>query len=158
MNLHQLDLNTLKQNGCLGKQTLNCCALVLGLTFGLTTLACAQEVYRTDPTHTEVRFGWNHSGMSNQTGEFHRVDGVLKLNREDLAASHVSVTIGIDSIATGVPALDDGLKEAGFFDAANFPEASFESTQISVTGEQTADITGNLTFRDVTLPITLNTI
>ncbi|WP_052265118.1 YceI family protein [Ruegeria sp. ANG-R] len=117
----------------------------------------AQEVYKADPTHTELRFGWNHSGMSNQSGEFHKVDGTLVLDRDDLTASTISVKIDINSVSTGVPMLDEHLKEPDFFDAASLPEATFESTQITLTGEKTAEVTGDLTIRDVTLPITLST-
>lgn len=133
--------------------------IAMGAAFAtaMTTSALAQEVYNIDPTHTDVRFAWNHNGLSIQSGDFDTVSGTLNLNRDDLSASTISVTIDINSISTGVPALDDHLKASDFFDAANFAEATFESTEIVLTGEQTADITGNLTIRDVTLPITLNT-
>jgi len=54
----------------------------------LTSVSEAQEVYLTNQGHTEVLFGWNHSGVSRQHGEFTRVEGVLTLFENTGAIIH----------------------------------------------------------------------
>jgi polyisoprenoid-binding protein YceI len=65
------------------------------------------------------------------------------------------VTIDTRSIETNNDALDTHLRSAEFFDAARFPEATFVSTRVAPTGPRSADVTGNLTLKGVTKPVTL---
>ncbi|MEM7446098.1 MAG: YceI family protein, partial [Pseudomonadota bacterium] len=68
--------------------------------------ALAGTIYNTDPGHTEVRFGWNHAGVSMQHGEFTGIEGTLDFDPENVEASTLSVVIDPASISTGVEALD----------------------------------------------------
>ncbi|WP_170561476.1 YceI family protein [Ruegeria atlantica] len=113
------------------------------------------QTYKTDQGHTEVRFGWSHAGVSNQHGEFTKVDGTLDLNADDVEASALSVTIDTNSLASGFGPLDDHLKSADFFEVETYPEITFVSTEIKRTGDTTADVTGDLTIHGVTKPVTL---
>lgn len=119
--------------------------------------ALAEQTYRSDPGHTEVRFGWSHVGVSNQHGEFTVVDAIVNLDPDDAEASSVVVTIDASSVSTGVADLDDHLRSADFLEVETYPEITFESTEITQTGENTADVTGNLTIHGVTKPVTLET-
>ena len=132
-------------------------ALCLSALLTASLSAQAAETYYTDDGHTEVRFGWNHSGVSRQHGSFDTAKGVLELDPENVETSKLTVTIDVSSLHTGVPALNKHLLSADFFDVEKYPEITFVSTDIKRTGENTADVTGNLTLHGVTKPITLKT-
>ncbi|MEM7123593.1 MAG: YceI family protein [Pseudomonadota bacterium] len=119
--------------------------------------ALAEQTYEADPGHTEVRFGWSHVGVSNQHGEFTTVDATVVLDPDDVEASSVSVTIDASSVSTGVTDLDDHLRSGDFLGVDTYPEITFESTKITQTSENTADVEGNLTIHGVTKPVTLTT-
>lgn len=119
--------------------------------------AMAADTYWTDRGHTEVRFGWSHAGVSNQTGEFTKASGKLMLDPKNAEKSSISVKIDAASVATGFKPLDKHLKSKDFLEVEKYPEITFESTSIKKTGDKTADVTGTLTMHSVTKEITLKT-
>ncbi len=127
----------------------------LRLTLGVPALAA--ETYYTDQGHTEVRFGWNHAGVSMQTGEFTTASGKLDLDPDNVEQSSISVTIDAASVSTGFEALDTHLKSADFLEVETYPEITFESTSVERTGDMTANVTGDLTIHGVTKAVTLET-
>jgi polyisoprenoid-binding protein YceI len=108
-----------------------------------------------DPQNTEVRFSWDHLGLSRQSGRFLDVDGRLEFTPTDPAAGAVEVTIKSASIATGVKEYDANLKSADFFDTAHHPEITFQSTGVRPIGDNTGEVVGDLTILGVTRPVTL---
>lgn len=110
--------------------------------------------YRVDSGHTQVLFTVNHMGFSEYTGQFTQPTGSLTLDPKNPAASSVSITFPIDKVSTTVAPLDAHLKTPDFFDAAKFPTGTFTSTRIVAHGTG-ATITGNLTLKGVTRPVTL---
>ncbi|MGA9342482.1 MAG: YceI family protein [Rhodanobacteraceae bacterium] len=120
------------------------------------TSAIAAETYTLDSNHTQTLFTWNHFGFSNPTGNFNTVNGTLVFDAEDPAKSSVEVTIPVASIDTHVPALDEHLKQADFFDAAKYPTITFKSTAVERAAKpDTFKVTGDLTIHGVTKPATL---
>ena len=116
--------------------------------------AAAAQVYVTDQGHTEVLFGWNHSGVSRQHAEFTVTKGTLNL-ADDIEKSSIDVNIDASSVSTGFAALDKHLKSKDFLEVETYPEIIFKSTSIKKTGEKTFDVTGNLTMHGVTKPVVL---
>jgi len=114
------------------------------------------DAFAFDPAHTEVRIYWTHAGFSEQSAEFHAIDGGVTFTPDALTATRADVTVKVDSIDTGFEALDTHLKSGDFFDAETYPEIRFVSTGIEQTGERTAKMTGDLTLRGVTKPVTLD--
>ncbi|WP_425045203.1 YceI family protein [Primorskyibacter sp. S87] len=113
--------------------------------------------YKTDQGHTEVHFGWSHAGVSMQSGEFTVVDGTLVLDPENVEAATLNVTVQTNSVSTGFKPLDDHLSSADFLEVETYPEITFVSTGVEQTGENTANVTGDLTIHGTTLPVTLET-
>ena len=130
--------------------------LITAAALALMSAPLAAQTYKTDPGHTEVRFGWSHAGVSMQHGEFDKIDGTLELNTDDVESSKLSVVIDAASISTGFTPLDDHLKSADFLEVETYPEITFVSTSIAQTGENTADISGDLTIHGRTNPVVLN--
>jgi polyisoprenoid-binding protein YceI len=114
------------------------------------------ETYHLDPGHTDVRFFWNHAGVSEQSGRWDGVSGTADFSKDALGDTKISVTIKADSINTGVTPLDEHLKNADFFEVSAHPEITFTSTGAVQTGPMNLQITGDLTIKGVTKPVTLN--
>jgi polyisoprenoid-binding protein YceI len=130
-------------------------ASLAGTLLTATTLAFAAPVtYTVDPRHTSLTAESRHFGTSTVRSHFQAKSGSITI---DTTAKTGSATIDIDvtSVLTGVPELDAHLKRADFFDAANFPDAVFTAKQFTFDGEKVASITGDLTMRGKTNPITL---
>jgi polyisoprenoid-binding protein YceI len=126
---------------------------VAALTLGASAYA---ESYTFDPGHTEVRFYYNHAGLSEQSGEWTVTGGEVEFDASDLAATKVSVTIDASSIDTGVDDLDGHLKSGDFFDVGNHPEITFVSTGATQTGADRITLVGDLTIKGVSKPVTLD--
>jgi len=113
------------------------------------------RTYKTDPGHTEVRFGWNHAGVSTQHGEFDRLEGTLSIDPADLSSATLDVSIDAASVSTGFEPLDKHVKSGDFLVADDHPTIRFVSTSVTQTGDTTADVAGEVTLRGVTVPATL---
>jgi polyisoprenoid-binding protein YceI len=111
--------------------------------------------YSVDPHHTQILFKVNHLGFNSYYGIFGGAKGSLKLDRAKPAASAVSIEIPVALVLTTSSELNTHLKAPDFFDTAKFPTATFKSTSVAVQGTK-AKITGNLTLRGVTKPVTLD--
>lgn len=116
----------------------------------------ADQTYVSDQGHTEVLFGWKHAGVSMQHGEFTVAEATLKM-ADNIEKSSVSVVIDTKSLATGFEPLDEHLSSKDFLEVETYPEIKFQSTGVSKTGENTFDVTGNLTIHGVTKPVVLKT-
>ena len=81
--------------------------------------------------------------------EFTEFDGALKLDAEDITKSDVSITLKFASLSTGVEALDKHMRSKDFFEVETFPEISFKSIGIQQSGKNSAQLTGDLTIKDV---------
>ncbi|MGB0507873.1 MAG: YceI family protein [Pikeienuella sp.] len=126
---------------------------IAALTLGVSANA---ESYTFDPGHTEVRFYYNHAGLSEQSGEWTIKSGEVEFDAADLSATKVSVTIDANSVDTGVADLDSHLKGGDFFDVENHPEITFVSTSAVQSGADRITLTGDLTIKGESKPVTLD--
>ncbi|EFO30377.1 conserved hypothetical protein [Roseibium sp. TrichSKD4] len=128
-------------------------ALALAL---LTGSAIAQPVaYSFDKSHSNLSFTYNHLGFSTTDGRFGDWDGTLAIDESTPANSSIEFTVQIDSLDTFWGERDAHLKSADFFGAAKYPTATFKSTEVNKVGEKQLEVTGDLTIKDVTKPVTL---
>lgn len=116
--------------------------------------------YRLDRAHGRLLFQVNHLGFSTFIGLFTRFDATLQFDPDHPEAMSVSASIAATSVETHYPdpaSLDFNGQIAGpeFLDAGQFPEITFTSTAVKLTGANTADVTGDLTLHGVTQPVTL---
>ena len=113
--------------------------------------------YTVQPSHTQVVFSIFHMGISPYMGSFGKATGSLNFDSKAPEKSSVSVDIDMTSTSTASEEIRNQLLSASVFDTEKFPKASFKSTSIKKTSENTGDITGNLTLHGVTKPVTLHT-
>jgi polyisoprenoid-binding protein YceI len=124
-----------------------------------TPTAAPAGNYKLDPTHASVNWSLSHAGLSNYTARFDTISGALNFNPDTPENSSVDIRIDPKSVSTGLPKFDEELATGGnYFDADQFPEIRFVSTSIQLTGETTGLITGDLTLKGVTKPVTLDVI
>ncbi|MEQ1865468.1 MAG: YceI family protein [Micropepsaceae bacterium] len=114
--------------------------------------------YTLDKAHASLTFRVNHIGFSNYTARFTNFDAHLQLDPVNPAASSVTATVDPKSLALPAPPAGfvDELLGAKWLDAVGFPQMTFKSTKVELTGANTARITGDFTLRGVTLPVTLD--
>ena len=111
--------------------------------------------YVLDPAHGKITWSVDHMGFSTYVGQFTDVAATLDLDVRNPSASTLSATIDTDSVGTLNDQLDSHLRTADFLDTANFPQAQFAATSIQLIDRDSAAITGNLTLRGVTRPVTI---
>jgi polyisoprenoid-binding protein YceI len=128
---------------------------VLLLAF-VASAQAAVEKYDIDPNHTYVTFRYDHFGFSKPIAEMGTVRGEHELETANQAHSSVNVSMPLAGQHTGVPKLDDHLRSADFFDAANYPDITFRSTRVEKTGDDRLKITGELSAHGITRPVVLN--
>ncbi|WP_031295102.1 YceI family protein [Sphingobium ummariense] len=112
--------------------------------------------YAVDPGHTQIVFAYDHMGFSNNLGVIAEATGSLTLDKANPAASKVSIDVPIANLRTGVAKLDEHLMKPDFFDVTKFAKATFVSTGVKPDGATGAEITGNLTIKGITKPVTLD--
>ena len=105
--------------------------------------------------HSEIGFKVKHLVISTVSGKFQTFEGAVIADQDDFSDAKISFTADIASVNTGVEQRDEHLKGADFFDAAQYPKLSFISTAVEKDGSD-YKVTGDLTIKDVTKPVTLN--
>ena len=130
--------------------------LMAGLLGVALTAQASPVTYKLDPDHTMVLFSWSHFGFSHPTADLGLGEGTLVFDPQNPAQSSVDVTLPLSKLDTHVPALDEHLKQAGFFDAARYPVVTFKSTRVVPVDGTHFKVTGNLTVHGVTRPVTLD--
>lgn len=142
-------------------------ACVAALTLALPALAQSQlpgapdssrvsaGSYTVDTDHTQVVWTVNHMGITPLSGSIAASGGSLEIDPAKLEATKVTVTFAIADISTSTPAFTKHLLSGDFFEADKHPTATFTSTSVETDGDK-AKITGNLTIKGITRPVTLD--
>ena len=143
-------------------------ALVFGLAFAAMAVSASGAGVSTDPKqaptgryametrHSQLLFAIAHQGITDYYGRFDKLSGTLAFDSAEPDKSVVSVTIDTSSLDTPSPALNTMLADKAVFDTQEFPAATFKSTGIIRTGPTSGKITGELTIKNVTKPVTLD--
>lgn len=134
------------------KSTLFAAALALSATSAMA----APEKYALDPSHSQIVFSYNHLGFSTTYGMFSGFEGEIMFDQDDPAASSVTVSMPVMSMFTGWEGRFKHFMSDDFFGAAEGDMVTFTSTGIEVTGENTANITGDLTLNGTTKSVVLD--
>jgi polyisoprenoid-binding protein YceI len=109
-----------------------------------------------DPTHTDVLFSAKHMMVTTVRGKFASVSGVVEGDPQDPTGARGTFTVDVASLNTGVEQRDGHLRSADFFDAGNFPTATFATTRVEPKGGSGYKVTGDLTIRETTRPVTFD--
>lgn len=119
-------------------------------------LAALTGEYTIDPAHSSIGFTVRHAMVTNVRGSFGEHEGSLKLDGADPAGSTASIDVRIASVDTGIADRDAHLVSGDFFDAEKFPLMTFRSTSAEQLGGDKYRVTGDLTIKDVSRPLSID--
>ena len=111
--------------------------------------------YTIDTSHSRLGFSARHAMVTTVRGSFSSFEGSAHIDTATPAASTVTLTIDVSGVDTGSADRDGHLRSADFFDVENYPSMTFRSTQVEREDASTWLITGDLTIKDVTKPVTI---
>ena len=132
--------------------------LSIGLTIVLSVpslVQAADYLIDTEKAHAFIQFRIKHLGYSWLLGRFNDFEGTFSYDEADPAASRVEVTIRTASIDSNHAERDKHLRGEDFLDVDKFPQAAFVSTGFTENEDKSAVLTGNLTLRGVTRPVSI---
>jgi polyisoprenoid-binding protein YceI len=109
-----------------------------------------------EPGHTGAEFSARHMMVSHVRGHFKNVHGTLDFDPENPSAASVEATIDVRGLWSGEPDRDAHLRSADFLDAENHPTITFRGTGVELVGANEGKLSGELTIRGVTRPVTLD--
>jgi len=137
-------------------KTISAAALGLSLLFTSPSANAEADKYGFDTAHTQILFFVDHLGFAKSQGEFHAIDGHFTFDEENPQNSMIDISIPTASIDMDDEKWDAHMKNEDFFNVEKYPAMTFKSTEIKLTGDNTAHITGDFTLLDVTKPVTLD--
>jgi polyisoprenoid-binding protein YceI len=135
-------------------RTLLPAVFALGLVPG--TVKADMATYAIDPAHVTVAFTIMHAGYAKTLGRFAEVEGSFDYNEKTQQLGDLSVTIQTASVQTWNEARDRHVRSDDFLAAEAHPQITFVATAATPTSETTGTVTGDLTIRGVTQPVTLD--
>ncbi len=126
--------------------------LLTALTTAATLVAAPlfAAPWQIDKSHTSVTFSVSHLGFSTTQGMFRDFDAEVDFDPENIETASVAFTIQAASVDTNWEARDKHVRSKDFLDAETHPEITFVSKTVRLTGENTAEITGDMTIKGVT--------
>ncbi len=127
---------------------------LIALAVCATAAHAAPVTYVIDNGHTYPHFTYSHFGFSNQTHKFDKTSGKVVLDRAAQTGS-VDVVIDATSVNTGYALFNQHIQGKDFFDTAQYPTITFKSDQMTYKDNQPASLSGDLTIKGVTKPVTL---
>jgi polyisoprenoid-binding protein YceI len=129
--------------------------IYFSLALILSTSAWADsETYIIDSNHTYPRFSYNHLGFSTQVNRFDHTTGKIIIDRKAKTAT-VQVQIDTNTVDTGNSKFNEHIQGEDFFDTAKYPTISFTSSSAEFTDDQLSSVSGDLTIKGITHPVTL---
>lgn len=111
--------------------------------------------YEIDPTHSRIGFVARHAMVTKVRGAFNEFTGSARLDGQNPERSSATVTIQAASIDTRNADRDGHLRSGDFLQLDEYPEIAFTATEIRGTGEDAFDVTGDLTIKGTTRPVTV---
>ncbi len=112
--------------------------------------------YSIDPTHSRIGFVARHAMVTKVRGSFNEFTGTGFFDAADPSQSSMDVTINVASIDTRNADRDAHLRSNDFFDMATYPQIRFVSTGVKVVDEANFQVSGDLTIKGVTKPVTID--
>ncbi len=121
-----------------------------------TAPAIPTGTYAIDPTHSRIGFVARHAMVTKVRGSFNEFDGSGSFDADDPTNSHLQLTIKAASIDTRNADRDAHLRSNDFFDMEAYPEITFASTAVEQVDADNYRVTGDLTIKGVTKPVTID--
>jgi polyisoprenoid-binding protein YceI len=121
-----------------------------------TVPATLTGTYTIDPTHSRIGFVARHAMVTKVRGSFNDFEGSGYFDAEQPSNSRLELTIQAASIDTRNADRDGHLRSNDFFDMETYPTIAFRSTAVEVVDADSYRVTGDLTIKGVTKPVTID--
>ena len=128
------------------------CAIVVLLTANITLAQTAPRWFVGDGS--TLTFIALQEGAAFE-GRFEEFQIDIQFSPDQLAASHLTVSVDTGSVDTMLAARDEALRAPEFFDAMQWPVARFEASSFTSLGGSSYEAAGQLTIRDQTHSIAI---
>lgn len=122
----------------------------------LSTSLFAQTKWNADPIHSQLTFSITHTGIADIGGLFNKFQASATTNKADFSDAVFELSVDVSSINTQVEMRDNHLKSADFFEVETYPSMAYKSTSITKVSKDKYKLTGNLTLRGITKPVTMD--
>ena len=138
-------------------------ALLAGALLAACPLAAQAQAenYKIDSLHSFPHFGVDHFGVSTIWGRFDKMGGTFMIDKAgkkgsvELVIETASVTTGDSDKGSRPRTRDEHLRQADFFNSAEFPRMTYKSTNVKFNGDAPSEIEGQLTLLGVTKPVNI---
>jgi polyisoprenoid-binding protein YceI len=127
------------------------------ITNQATTATTVPSTWALDVAHSAVEFSAKHMMITTVRGRFNKFDVKLNLDENNPTNSSVEVTVDAASLDTREPKRDDHLRSGDFLEVEKYPNITFKSKRVEQVGEDHYRVIGDLTIRDVTREVELDT-
>jgi polyisoprenoid-binding protein YceI len=115
----------------------------------------AMGTWQLDPYHTQIEFATKHLGFMTVRGHFLEVALTSDIDPDHPEMSSAQVTIQTASVHTGTEARDNDLRTSNFLEVDKYPVITFKSTSAGQAGPDQYTMTGDLTIKETTRPVTI---
>jgi polyisoprenoid-binding protein YceI len=112
--------------------------------------------YEIDQNHTYFGFTAKHLAVSTVRGRFNKFEGFFEGPDDDPTKARGEVKIEVASLESRSDQRDTHLRSADFFDVEKYPYMTFKLTGVQLVDDENFKVTGDLTVKDITRPITLD--
>lgn len=116
----------------------------------------AKSTWNVDVSHSMVGFSVKHMMFTTVRGKFEKFSATVIADPEDLTTAEIDFTVDLSSINTNDEGRDNHLRGTDFFDVEKHPTMNFKATSTTKKGEHAYDMTGDLTIRNITKPVTFH--
>lgn len=114
----------------------------------------AAKEYSVDTVHSNILFKIRHGGLAYFYGHFDAFSGTIRIDPRNIKGADFSFTVETDSVDTNNSSRDGHVKNADFFNARQYPEATFTSTSVTELSEGIYELKGDFSFHGETHPVT----
>lgn len=128
--------------------------LLVASSVALRAQDAAPATFQIDTVHSGIVFKVRHLGIGNNHGRFNEFDGTVRYDAANPAASSIELVVKTASVDTNNQKRDDHLRHSDYFNAREFPVLTFKSTTFEAAADGMWTVTGDLTARGTTKPIT----
>jgi len=128
---------------------------MLFAVLSISNAFAATAYYTIDRDHTFPHFAIDHMGFSTLYGRFDSTSGKIIMDLEN-NNGYVDIKIAAVSITTGHNKRDNHLRSPDFLNVMEYPDITYQSSNVKFLGEDRATIEGKLTILGVSKPVTLS--